>query len=167
MKNFIVGALIIGVAIVVGFVLKVPNQYGVSPGPEHYNREYFYGGLIQGGEVTALATGTTLTAKQVCDSSVITFTLTSAAGVNMTLPGTSALFSTCLMKNGDSKTLLFRNLTTEAGTTTTIVAGSGIDLVEPDGQNVVIAGLNDALITIHRTGANVATAIVNELIPAD
>ncbi len=125
--------------------------------------------LIQGGDVTAVATDTdyTLTAAQVCDSSVITVELSSAAGKNITLPATTTLEADCLTANGDTKTILFRNITATAATTTTIVAGSGIDLLEPDGQNVIIGGGNDALITFVRYTANEIAVVVDELIDAD
>lgn len=125
--------------------------------------------LIQGGDVTAVTATTnyTLTAAQVCDSSVITVTVNAKTGKNVTFPATTTLFADCLTTNGDAKALLFRNITATAGTTTTMVAGSGIDLLEPDGQNVVLAGGADALITVHRISTNEATIVVDEFIDAD
>lgn len=126
--------------------------------------------LIEGGDVTAIATDTaySLTAAQVCDSSVITMTSSATSNINVTLPATTTLYADCLATNGDSKTLLFANLSAAAGTTTTMVAGAGMTLLEPDGQDVVIAGGTSwVLVTLHRYTSNIVTAIIDEVIDAD
>jgi hypothetical protein len=170
MKNFIIGALIIGIAIVVGFALVQPDiDYGASSGPTHYNLEYFYGGLIQGGVKTTLTTGTTttMTAAQVCDSSLIEWSHTATAAGTTTFPTSAAIVSRCLAKDGDMKTFLFRNLTTLAASTTNIIAGTGMILLEPDGQNVLIGGGAAALVTMVRVSSTAVIVNIDELIDAD
>src|SRR3989304_5704140 len=119
MKKFIIGALIIGVAIVVGFIVKnkaVP--YGGSPGPDHYNMEYFHAGMTDGGEMTTLTAGGTvsITAAQACNSSILSFAA-SAVGSSTTLPTAASMTNQCLRTNGESKTLIFRNTGLAASTT--------------------------------------------------
>jgi len=170
MKNFIVGALIIGVAIVVGFWIAQPIvQYGASSGPTHYNMEYFYGGLVQGGVKTTLSTAsgatTTLTAAQICDSALVEWT-PSIANSSTTFPTSATVVSQCLAKDGDTKTFLLRNIGS-AASTTVVAAGTGMILLEPDGQNVVIAGGNVALVTMVRASSTAVIVNIDELIDAD
>ena len=168
MKNFIVGALIIGVAIVAGFWIAQPIvQYGASSGPTHYNMEYFYGGLIQGGVKTTLTTGTTttMTAAQVCDSPLIEWT-PKAVMSSTTFPTSATIISRCLAADTDTKAFLFRNIG-DAASTTIMVAGTGMILLEPDGQNVVIAGGNAALVTMVRASSTAVVVTIDELIDAD
>lgn len=67
---------------------------------------------------------------------------------------------------GDMRTLVIENVAT-AATTTTIAAGTGIDLQEPDGQNVVIGQNNYALLTCFREASTNIVCVVDETIPAD
>ena len=52
-------------------------------------------------------------------------------------------------------------------TTTTIAAGTGIDLQEPDGQNVVVGPDNYAWLTCFREVSTNVVCRVDETIPAD
>lgn len=113
-----------------------------------------------GGTVTdassTMNTALTLTAAQVCDSSVIHVNSSSVAGdiiaasLDITFPATSTLFADCLDDDGDTTSFVFYNSSPTAATTTQMVAGAGGKIFEPDGQNVEIGGLNGALITLQR-----------------
>lgn len=125
--------------------------------------------LVQGGSVYAATTtpsaALVLLAADICDNSYIG--LTPSAAIDVTLPATTTLFADCLTVNGDFVDVIIGNNSATAATTTTIVAGAGIDLQEPDGQNVVIGGLNYGILKIMRISATEAVAVVNETIPAD
>jgi hypothetical protein len=183
MKNFIIGALIIGVAIVIGYVSfanMVDNamnaiadkivKLGASAGPDHYNMEYFYGGLVQGGDITAIASttsGQNLTAAQLCNSAIITANISGAK--NLWLPNATSIISYCLPSNGSSKTLLYRNINGTSASSTTWVATTNIVMVMPEasGADVVIEGGNSAWIRMVRTSASALYISITEFIDAD
>jgi len=174
MKNYITGALIIGLCIIVGFAFfggKTTIEYGASSGPDHYNLESFYAGLIDGGEITTLTTATTtsITAKQVCVSSVINFPANASEGIaSTTFPGAAAINAQCLMVNGASKTFLFRNTSAAASTTVLVVASTTSDtLLMPSGATSTIAGAESALVTFLRTAATTIVINISELVDAD
>ncbi len=87
------------------------------------------GALSTGGDVTSISTAasTTLTAAQICDSSVVSVTPTGAA-INVTIPATSTLAAGCFSYDGASHSFLYENAAT-AATTTSITAGTGITLL--------------------------------------
>ena len=173
MKNYIIGAVIIGIAIIVGFMLvNQPIPYGGS-GVDHYNREYFHAGLVQGGEITTIATATTttLTAKQICDSSVINWAANSNEGAaSTTLPSLTTLGNGCLQSIGDSKSLIFRNTSVASNTALFIVASTTSDTLlmpEATGADIIINGQNSALLTFIRTTATKMVITLTELIDGD
>lgn len=173
MKNYIIGALIIGVCILGGFALfgKTVIQYGASSGPDHYNQEYFYAGAILGGndyQLAAAATDTaTLTANDVCNSAVISWGHNqTAVNATMTLPTSVAVTSLCLPRDGMQKSFLFVNATASTATTTP-VAGTLMILVEPEGQDIAINGGNKALFTMTRASSTEVVVNITEFIDAD
>lgn len=103
---------------------------------------------------SSLTVALTLTAAQVCDSNIITVThgALTGAGINVTLPATSTLFADCMDDNGDHVTFIYANQSTLVGSTTTIVAGSGIDLLSDDANGDIIAGGGKAIVTLWRVG---------------
>jgi len=164
MKNFIgfvVGALIIGVAIVVGFIVVKPVvQYGASSGPDHLNLESFYGGLVQGGGVlTITATNTNsgynLSAKDICDNSYITIAL--GRGASTTLPTGAALRAACLAKIGTFKQIYVRNNNALAASSTWIVATTGVPVFSASTTALQLGGGNkgsQAWLTLVATSTN-------------
>ncbi|MEA2067513.1 MAG: hypothetical protein U9O65_10590 [Thermotogota bacterium] len=146
-------------------------ELGAFPGPDVYNDINIHGKLTDGGKVTNASTtmtsALTLTAKQVCESSIITVNsaavagTVSAASLDITLPATSTLWTTCLFEEGAHTTFWLANLSPTAATTTQIVAGTGQDLLEPDDgsdHDVEIAGGARAKIEIWRqTGLETGT----------
>lgn len=125
------------------------------------------GKLTQGGGIfatTTTANAGTLTAAQMAAYNVIDFTPLGAAAT-LTLPATSTM-TTLLPNAGDMGTWVIRN-GASAATTTTIAAGAGIDLQEPDGQNVVISQNNFAWLTCYRKADTDVVCLVDESIVAD
>lgn len=126
--------------------------------------------FVQGGgvlEVTPTDGTTTLTEDQMLNYSVIVNTASTTSGTQTwTLPATSTLTS-LLPEAGQFRTWLIKNENTVAATTTTIAAGTGIVLDEPDGQNVVIGGGARAWITCVRDDNTDVICSVDENIDAD
>lgn len=144
-----------------GYVLDGERQG--AAGSEYASLVRFNGGMIQGGGAVAVtaATNTSMTAYQVKSFNQIDLTPTVDA-ITLTLPGTSTMFG-ILPKVGDTKEIYLRNLGA-AATTTTIVAGAGIDLRIPEttGADVVIDGLQNATIIFKRLSSSVVSALVYE-----
>lgn len=78
--------------------------------------------VVQGGSVTALTSvaTSTLTAAQVCDSSLLTITPVTTTPT-ITFPSTSTLFTDCLTSNGQFVDVTYKSITTS----TIIAAGTG------------------------------------------
>lgn len=124
--------------------------------------------LTQGG--TVLASSTTaavgvLTAAQITTYSQIDYTPGNLA-VSLTLPATSTM-ATLIPNTGDMVTFRIRNLDATAATSTTIVAGTGIDLIENENGDVVIEGGNEAFLRFRRESDTDVTVSVDEYIAAD
>lgn len=90
--------------------------------------------IISGGSVLSTSTAATgvtdvLTAAQICDNSVILYTPNATGGVALTLPATSTLFADCLNTDGDSKSVLLKNVTSTAEADIILTAGTGNVLV--------------------------------------
>lgn len=127
-------------------------------------------GLTEGGGVVTITptSGTvTLTQANLLAGNVITFTAsTTQAALTVTLPATSTM-TTLLASAGDKRSWVIENPFTAAATTTTVAAGTGIDLQEPDGQNVVVGINNYAWLTCFREASTDVVCRVDETIPAD
>ena len=141
--------------------------------------------IFDGGTVTNASTTLTvaraLTAAEVCDSSIITVNsaavaaTVSASSLDITLPSTTTLWALCLAEEGSHVSFFYSNLSPTAASTTQIVAGTGMDLLEAgDGSvtNIEIGGGDRAKIEIWRqtgleTGTLDAYTIVTEYSAAD
>jgi len=122
------------------------------------------GGVLS---ITAVDSSETLTEAQLLANNVITFAAsTTMPAYTVTLPATSTM-TTLLATSGDTRTWIVENPFTAAATTTTLAAGTGVDLQEPDGQNVVIGINNYAYVTCTRMASTDVTCKVDETIPAD
>lgn len=86
--------------------------------------------------------------------------------VAFTLPATSTM-TTFIPDVGDCSLWRIRNLDATAATTTTITAGTGIDLVENENGDVIIDGGNEAQLLFCRELDTDVTVYVDEYIPAD
>jgi len=127
-------------------------------------------GFVQGGGVlqftaTSTQAARTLTQYELESNSVIEIVSTAAPALTLTLPATSTM-TTLIPNVGDYRTWFLTNKHA-AGTTTTMAAGTGIILDEPDGQNVVIAGGNRVKIECFRDSTTDVVCSIDERIDAD
>lgn len=124
------------------------------------------GKFIQGGGSKteySSTTALTLTNDDICTYSLIP--VQPIASMNLTLPATSTI-SSCLTSAGQMMDLLIENTATTT-MNLTIVAGTGMDLQEPDGENVVIGQNNFAWLTFVKQADGNMVVRVDETIPAD
>lgn len=145
-------------------------QSGALSGPDVNSYMNVNGAFSQGGglsTVLQIAEGThTLTFAEMSEYNVITFTASTTQGaLTATLPATTTF--PLGTKAGSYRSWVIENPFTAAATTTTIAAGTGIDLQEPDGQNVVIGINNYAYLTCFRLADSDIVCRVDETIPAD
>ena len=131
------------------------------------------GSLVAGGSITAVtATSTvTLTASQICHSSVITFTgQGSQVSATTTFPTTASLVADCLTANGDTRDLLFRNIGSAASNTIFKVASTTAEtllITEMTGADIDIAGGNSVFLNFLRVSSTAMVITVTELIDGD
>lgn len=180
MKNFIIGTVVALLAFVIGvmavnWAIGSAVKLGANPGPDYYNLQSFHGGMVQGGDKTAIAAASTtsLTAKQVCDSSVITFAPTHVMS-STTLPTSASLTSNCLQNNGDTKRILFRNISVATSTTLISVASTtATTLLVPTsttavaGSGAIILGGSSAFIDFFRNTATQTIVTIINLVDGD
>jgi len=158
---------------VVEEVVKAQN-FGAFSGPDIYQKLFLLEGSVDGGAVfatttTAAADTTSLAPAVLSKYKVIRFTgsATAAALTATIAASTSPAWDLILPNPGDSDFWFIENGYTAAATTTTIAAGTGIDLQEPDGQNVVIGINNYAKLECYREASTDIVCMVDETIPAD
>ena len=191
-KSLVIVAL--GVLVVTGFayasVGAVKNYYfqgdfieatdDASLGGITAQIEYFQEGIVEGGltnEVSGqeVAGATeTLVSSDICQykSLEYTYTASSTTGIvanTLYLPTSDALINSCLYTENDSWTIYFSNENTAAATTTTlaITSGDDMELLEPDGSDVVIPGGEDAIIHFRNAGSGVVKATVTSVRSGD
>lgn len=184
-KNILIGVGVT-VAIVLGLfgvnkpaqvvVKEVPSapSYGAISSPDVGTYMTVGGYFQQAGGVNATSSTDTTEVITFADMSIynILDITPNLAAATYTLPATTTF---PLGQNaGAYRSWVIRNATSTAGATITVAAGTGIDLQEPDGQNVVIAGGgNFAWLTCYRkaavngAGAGDIVCLVDESIPAD
>lgn len=158
----IVTALVVGFALITmqGDALQGVPGVNILPSPVTP-----YSGFVM--STTTVGTGSTLDQSELAYASVVRVTPGGGAGVtNVTVSlGASTTFPG-IPNPGDHRKFVIENAATVA-TTTTIAAGTGIDLQEPDGQNVVIGQNNYAFIWCFREASTDIVCNVDETIPAD
>lgn len=184
MKTKLLGlslVVIVAIAIIGGFFFpkgnSVVNQaLGVFSGPDIYDDVRFYGKVFtkeftQGGGTLSIATSSgtyTLTQAELAEANVIKV---SAAGVtdatlSLTLPATSTM-TTLLPNDGDTRDWTIWNNYATAATTTTVVAGTGIDLQgDGTGDDVINGGVFAKLRCVRLNTLNVM-CYINEGVAAD
>lgn len=174
LKTVVVSALV-GALVVGGLFAFLPKDesgvpsLGAIASPEVLTYLRVHGTLSEGGgpsTVTPVAATHTLTFAQMNDYNVITFTAsTTMPAFTATLPASTTF--PLGDKAGSMRRWVIENPFTAAATTTTIAAGTGVDLQEPDGQNVVIGINNYAFLTCFRELSSDVVCSVDETIPAD
>lgn len=128
--------------------------------------DWFEWGGGSTGAIDTVTSAYTLTYANMADTNFITFAAsTTQPATTITLPATTTF--PLGTDTGATRTWIFENPFTAAATTTTIAAGTGVDLQEPDGQNVVIGINNYAYITCTRIPNTDIICKVDETIPAD
>lgn len=141
---------------------------GAFAGPDIYTRTSFYEGIEWGGKYAAVSTTSatyTLSVNEYKSGLVDVRPVATSAALTLSLPASTT--NAYPLQPGMRTSLVIKNSQTAAATTTTIAAGTGIDLQENDGQNVVIGITNYAFVDcIRLVNTDVACAI-NETIPAD
>ena len=124
------------------------------------------GKFVQGGgsltEVSS-ASNQVLTDTQICTYSHLP--IQPIQSINVTLPATSTM-EDCLTSAGQMMDIVIENTATTT-MNLTIVTGAGMDLQEPDGQNVVIGQNNWAFLTLIKLADGNIGVRVDETIPAD
>lgn len=174
LKDVVLGLALVVVAVVgVNFPVNgetiVEKTVSAVVGPEVFNHMYFYEGLTDGGNsvtVTPTSGAVTLTNAQLVKAKVVTFTASSTMpALTATLPASTTF--PLPNKAGAYRTWVIENPFLAAATTTTIAAGTGVDLQEPDGQNVVINITDFAFLTCFRKANSDVVCAVDETIPAD
>ena len=162
----VLSAIILAVGLSMSGGSTVVEDGGVGvPGVTMYPTTQFQQG---GGVTTAAPTNSTytLTHTDMVNSNVITFAAsTTMPALTATLPATSSFPLSA--DAGSYRTWVIENPFTAAATTTTLAAGTGVDLQEPDGQNVIIGQNNYAWLTCFRMANTDITCRVDETIPAD
>jgi len=148
---------------------NIPAVVGAISGPDVYGYFNVHGAFGQGGGVTTASPTSqtyTFTHADMVSSNILTFVASSTMpALTATLPATTTF--PLPPEAGASRSWIIENPFTAAATTTTIAAGTGIDLQEPDGQNVVIGINNYAWLTCFREASTDIVCSVDETIPAD
>lgn len=159
----IVGSVILSIGLVLAF--GGDSSVGGSFVPGIAMQPISVTTLTQGGGVTSTtsAASASLLATDIDTENYVAVT-PSLGNITITLPASSTFPG--IPNPGDTRDLIIENAAT-AATTTTIAAGTGIDLQEPDGQNVVIGQNNYAYITCTRQRNTDIACRIDETIPAD
>ena len=178
-KKNIITTSIIAIIILVGLTYSlrgtetireiVKSNVGAVSSPDVYSYMNVHGKFEQGGgltTVTPITSTYTLTFANMANSNIITFTASSSQeALTVTLPATTTMPLGASV--GSYRTWVIENPFTGAATTTTIAAGTGIDLQEPDGQDVVIGINNYGFLTCFREASTDIVCRVDETIPGD
>lgn len=127
--------------------------------------EFTQGGGVLSFTATSTQDARTLTAAELLASNVINIVSTSSPVLALTLPATSTM-TTLLPNAGDMREWFIDNQHA-AATTTTILAGTGIDLIAVTTNDDVIDGLETARLTCYRKANTDVMCITSELLKAD
>lgn len=178
--GIIVAALLVGGIIAFNSPTPAPTvpvapSLGATTGPDNYTAYNFFNGLYgkmfsQGGSVLRFTATSTqavrvLTQAELAQNAVIEIVSTSSPALTLTLPATSTL-TTLLKTPGDSRTWYIDNQHL-AATTTTILAGTGIDLVAYTVNDDVIDGQEISQLTCWRKYNTDVYCQTTEILKAD
>lgn len=160
-------------AITATVVDRVSQIVGAAAGPEHYGPEFFYGGATVGANCFSTTTTGTLAAARFENNSCFVLGATGAgqAAVTWTLPASTTL-SAIIPKPGSCRSWFFDGTAVAAATTTTFVAGTGVNLVGLDATGAgtgadVIDGNEYGVLTMCREVDTDIVAFIQEWIHAD
>lgn len=140
---------------------ELEQAIGSAAGNLFTKMVYFNRGFVKGGKTlvasTTLTVARTLTAAEVCNNKTIKVNTSAVAGtlseasLDLTVAGTSTLFTTCLKAEGDEVEFDLVNASPTAATTTELVAGTGCQIVYgvADGD-ATIPGQKGATVNLKR-----------------
>lgn len=147
---------------------------GSGSGQNHSFTEFFDQSLVNGGGCFATSTTQTLSASTLEKNSCITILATGAGQgtISLTLPATTSMSGVLGRNQGACRSWFIDNTDTAAATTTTIVKGTGWDLMGLDATGAgtgadVIDGLESAVLTACRQRDGDIIGQVYEYIHAD
>lgn len=127
--------------------------------------------LVFGGDIKTITSGTTtLTAAEVCDSSLVVLSqLDSSENVaDLTMPTAANLIADCIPANGDMKFLTLENAATTTLDITIVTGGGSMELLEPTGGEDVVIQVNEwALFQFLNIDGTVVAAFVTSIQNAD
>src|SRR3990167_741116 len=174
--GFAVFALV--VTIVSGFVLfnepkvierieTITNVSGFQP----FVRQFWGDGVTVGGTELATTTGTTLTSYTLTAQEIGNEVIKINPSVDVTIKIGATSTSSYIPNVGDKMSFRLKNSSTTVASSLTIDdvdASTDLFLAEATGADLVLAGLNEAVITIYRnsyTGTGHITVFVSEFVP--
>lgn len=168
LKTIIVAAV---VAIVATFAMGLvgSNQPAVGGETRFPNSNVTVEGFTQGAGVQVISTANsyTLSAAEMDDSNLFEIASIPSTAFTLTLPSTTTLSAARVIPSpGDFREWIIDNQHL-AATTTTIVAGSGIDLIAVTAADDVIDGQEKARLSCWRKNDMTVGCIVSELLAAD
>lgn len=180
-KNITIGVLVVVAIIAISgiffpqttVVREVTERLGASAGPEHTEKQFFKQSLVDGSGIFATSTTGTLTAGNLRDNKGIYITAAGAgqATLSLTLPATTTM-SSFLQDKGACTSWWIDASDVAAATTTTIVAGTGWNLVGLDATGAgtgadVIDGAEYGKLTACKETDGDITGYIEEWIAAD
>jgi len=180
LKDCVLGGIAV-VALVLGYfaftdksvMLVTDEPVGGTPGTEHTNSEFFNAGLSYGGGCFATSTTGTLTVNMMRNNCIyITATGAGQATLSLTLPTAANLINEFLPVKGSCRDWFIDASDVAAATTTTILAGTSVDLVGLDATGAgtgadVLDGAEHGKLTLCRQTDNGVTGYIQEWINAD
>lgn len=140
---------------------------GGQPSPEVYTHTYMRAGLTEGSISTVSTTSATYTLKdgELRDARVISIADTTySAALTLTLPASTTWPS--LAKVGDTQVWIIDNVHSAAATTTTIAAGTGVDIDGTTANDDVVNGGVSARLECWRLPTKDIRCIVEEMVDA-
>jgi hypothetical protein len=180
-ENLITGAVAVVVSVVLVGLFFTPQDgvnglngvdgrdgVGAPAGPDVYQRLVAHSGLSVGGILTVATTGAsyTLTDTQLDDARVISISDMGAgqSALALTLPASTTW--TSLPGNGDSQSWIIDSVVATAATTTTITAGTGVDIDGTTANDDVINGGVSGRLECWRLPSTDVRCIVEEMVDA-
>lgn len=153
---------------------RVIESAGATPGPDVYQNTYFHAGVTYGGGCFSTSTTGTLTSNMLERNSCIYISATGAGqGVlALTLPSSTTVSSLLPEDAGSCRDWFIDASDVAAGTTTTMTAGTGWDVVGLDatgagtGADVIDGGEYGKLTACRQTDGDIV-GYVQEYIDAD
>lgn len=138
-----------------------------QPSPDVYVHQYLRAGLTTGAVANVSTTSATYTLRdsEIRDAKVISIADTSfSSALTLTLPASTTWQS--LPKNGDAQEWIIDNLHSAAATTSTITAGTGVDIDGTTANDDVINGGVSGTLRCWKLPNSDVRCIVEEMVDA-